>query len=403
MAAAVVAAGPGVAAAQRTGAIVVPSSRASVDAVGLAAALAQAGVADADVLVTAAQVRREGTVPAAELGRFTEVGQVVVEGWRAYVAADPQFAVARLAVARGDAEALLTLDGGTEIYADASLRLGIVLAHLGRGEAASDALRLAHVLDPVRSVTSAEFSPDAVAAYQAAIAAIPPRARIRVDALAGAEVAIDGAVVGFAPLATEVAVGVHVVVVRRRGYRSRGQAVAVTGRTPLVAIELEPDRGAAAVSAAVRDGLAALRDREASQAIDEVLTYAEVDAVELVASVVRSGAPALLGQRCTAGRACTAVVEVGYADARGLPGAIALLRERLVRADRRYGVILPGDPRVTRGEDAIVERGCRSCRRRWYWLGGGVIAAAVATVIVVAATRGDDPPIVTLDPGDFLR
>ncbi len=391
------------AAAQRTGAVVVPSSSAAVDAVGLAAALAAAGVDDADVLVTATRARRAGTVPTATLVRFTEVGNVAAEGWRAYVAADPVFAAARLAVARGDAEELLTLDGGPAIYADVSLRLGVVLAHLGQREASVEALRLAHALDPTRPMTAAEFSPDAVAAYEAAVAATPARTEIRIDALAGAEIAIDGVVIGVAPRTATVEVGAHVIVVRRSGYQPRGLAIAVTGRAPLVAIELEPDRGAAAVTAASRDGFAALRDAETRQAVDEILTYAEVDALELVASVVRGGAPALLGQRCTAGRACTAVVEIGYADDRGLPGAIALLRERLAGADRRYDVILPGDPRVTRGEGVVGGGGCPSCRRRWYWIGGGVVAAALATVIVVVATRGDDAPVVTLDPDDFTR
>ena len=394
-------AGAGTAAAQRTGAIVVPASHPGTDAVALAAALAAAGVDDADVLSTAARARRDGTVPASELARFTEVGNVVAEGWRAYVAADPDFAAARLAAARGDAEALLTLDGGAEVYADVSLRLGIVLAHLGRPEAA-DALRLAHALDPDRPVTSAEFSPDAVAAYQAAVAATPGRAEIRVDALAGAEVAIDGAVVGVAPVTTTVDVGEHVIVVRRVGYQPRGLAIAITGRAPLVAVELEPDRGAAAVVAAGRDGVAALREAEAGRALEEILTYAEVDAVELVASVVRGGGPALLGQRCTAARACTAVVEVGYPDARGLPAAIGALRERLARTDRRYGVILPADPRVTRGETAIAT-GCPSCRRRWYWIGGGAVVAALAATLVIVATTGDDAPTVSLDPDDFVR
>lgn len=388
--------------AQRIGAVVVSSSQPAIDAVALAAALAAAGVDDADVLMTAARARRAGTVPASALARFTTVGHVVAEGWRAYLAADPAFASARLAVARNDAEALLTVDGGTEVYADVSLRLGIVLTHLGQAEAATEALRLAHALDPARPVTAAEFSPDAVAAYQAAIAATVARAEIRIDALAGAEVAIDGVVIGPAPLTTTVAVGEHVVVVRRAGYQARGLAVAVTGRAPLLAIELDPDRGAAAVGAASRDGVAALSEVEAAAAIDEVLTYAEVDAVEVIASVVRAGAPALLGQRCVGGRACTAVVEIGYPDAAGLAGAIALLHERLARADRRYGVILPTDPRLTRGERGVVDGGCRSCRR-WYWIGGGVVVTAVVAAVVVAATSGAAAPVVTIDPGDFTR
>lgn len=387
------------AAAERAGAIVVRASEPAVDPVALTAALASAGVAEPEVLDATAAARARGAEPRAALAGFAAVEQLVSEGWRAYVAADPEFAAARLAAARTAAEALVTLDGGLEVYADASLRLGVALLHLGQRDAAARALRLAHALDPARPVTASEFTPDAVDAFAAAVAATPPAVEVRIDALAGAEVAIDGAVVGAAPLVVTVASGPHVVVVRHPRYLPWGQAIELGAATPLVSIELSPDRAAAAV-AATRRGLGELTDDDLAAAVEAALTYAEIDEVVLVASIARAGAPALVGQRCVGGRACTAIVEVGYADARGLPAAIAALRERLARAEPRFGVVLPGDPRVTRAAIRLGG-GKRDGRRRWYWLGGGAVAVAAVVTTALWLTATDGAPVVSLDPGDF--
>ena len=127
------------AAAERAGAIVVRASEPAVDPVALTAALASAGVAEPEVLDATAAARARGAEPRAALAGFAAVEQLVSEGWRAYVAADPEFAAARLAAARTAAEALVTLDGGLEVYADASLRLGVALLHLGQRDAAARA------------------------------------------------------------------------------------------------------------------------------------------------------------------------------------------------------------------------------------------------------------------------
>ncbi|MBK9032747.1 MAG: PEGA domain-containing protein [Myxococcales bacterium] len=390
----------GVARAQRAGAVVVPAAEPAIDPVALAAALAGVGVDAPDALDVALAARRAGAEPRARVAQFAKVAAVVAEGWRAYVAADPEFAAARLAAARTAAEDLLTLDGGLEVYADASLRLGVALLHLGRTEAASDALRLAHALDPARPVTTADFTPDAVDAYERAHASAGPQLDVRIDALTGAAVAIDGVEVGPAPIATAVTAGAHVVVVRHPRYRPRAVAIEVTAATPLVALELEPDRDTLAVAGAAAVGLAGLGDVDAARAIDVTLTYAELDEVLVVASIVRAGAPAVLGQRCVGGRACTAVVEVGYLEPAGLPAALGQLRARLARAEPRYGVILVDDPRVTRAP-VRIGGGCARCRRRWYWIGGGVAVAAAAVALTILATSGDGAPSLTIDPGDF--
>ena len=384
-----------------TGAIVVPSADAAVDAMALTAALAASGVDEPDAIAAARAARRAGAEPVEVVARFAEVSALMAEGWRAYAAADPEFAAARLAAARTAALDLLTLDGGRALYADASLRLGVALLHLGRGAEADDALRLAHALDGERAVTTAEFTPEAVAAYGAAWARPRTEVEVRIDALGGAAVEVDGLALGAAPLTARLTTGAHVIAVSHPRYQARAIVIEVDATTPLVAVELPPDRDGAVLARAADSGLAGLGDSDAARVIDLAALYADVDDVLVVASIMRAGAPALLGQRCTGGRACTAVVEVGYADAAGLPAALAQLRARLAAADARYGVVLADDPRVTRGGTRVVGGGCDGCRRRWYWIGGGVVAAAALAATVIVLTRGEGAPSVMIDPGDF--
>ncbi len=89
-----------------------------------------------------------GAVPAEALAAFRRVRDVVDEGWRAYLRVTVEVAASRLTTARTDAEPLVALPGGAELYADAALRLGAVLDHLGRTQDAQAVLALALALDP---------------------------------------------------------------------------------------------------------------------------------------------------------------------------------------------------------------------------------------------------------------
>jgi len=120
-----------------------------------------------DAIAQARGAIAAGAVPIAELARFRRVREEIDEGWRAYVRVSFDFAQSRLAAARTDAEALVALPGGAELYADASLRLGIVLGQLGRAAEAQAAIALALALDPERPITLAEFSPEVVTAVDA--------------------------------------------------------------------------------------------------------------------------------------------------------------------------------------------------------------------------------------------
>jgi tetratricopeptide (TPR) repeat protein len=404
VAAAVAGVGAGGAPAHADGAgvVVVPAARGPATAADVTRAMVAATGADADAVERARRARAAGAVPAAELAGFAQVERLEAEGWRAYlVSVDAEFAASRLASARSQAEALLALPGGEETYAEVSLRLGLVLAHLGRREEAGETLRLAHALDRERDVTTAEFSPDAVAAYQAAIAVTPPTAVVNVRAIDGATLRVDGVDAGRAPASLPLAHGQHGIVARAPGHAAQGVAISVDGDTHRVGVTLETTRTAADRAAALSSGAGEV---EAGAAVADTLVYAELDALLVVASVYRGGSPALLGQRCVLARpACTPIVEIGYVEG-GLEAAARTLAERLDAADPRYGVLLPADPRVARGERGTRGGiGCRWCRNPWVLGGGGVVAAAVITTAAILLTRDDPVPRVSIDPGDFTE
>jgi hypothetical protein len=390
--------------AEGAGVVVVPASRSAAAASDIARAIASAASADPDAVVKARRARAAGAVPAQELSSFAQVARLEAEGWRAYqVAVDAEFAASRLASARSQAETLLALPGGVEVYAEVSLRLGFVLAHLGRKDDAGEALRLAHALDPERAVTTAEFSPDGVAVFEAAIAARPPPTSVTVTATGRAMIEIDGVEIGRSPRSVSLTHGQHVVVARARGRVARGVAVSVAADTREVELTLEH---APAGDALERDeALAAgAGEDEATAAVADTLLYAELDEVFVVSSVYRSGAPALLGQRCMLARpSCTAIVEIGHVDG-GIEAAARALVDRLRGATPRYGVIMPRDPRVSSGErgGGKGDGRCTWCRNPWVIGGGGLAAAAIITGAAIALTRDDPAPIVNVDPGDFI-
>jgi hypothetical protein len=372
----------------------VPAERVA-RAIAVAAALTGDRTVDEPVAHARAAIA-SGAVPRAELARFARVAEVVAEGWRAYQQVAPDFAAARLAAARRDAEALLAWDGGIEVYADASLRLGAVLDQLGRHDLSIDAFRLAADLDPDRAITTAEFSPDVVAAFDAARTAPAARARVTITVPdageLGAAIELDGKPAGASPITAELAVGGHVVVARAAGRIARGQAFAVTSAGAAVVVELD----AAPAPAPLVIGA---RGEPAVAAIGVAGEYGELDGLVAVGVVVRAGAPALIGQWCgVAPVQCTEVVEVPAADlAVAADGLWRALRDRRARADRPP--LVASDARLT---GRAGRGGCRLCRNKWVWLGvgAGVVAGAVVTGALISGGAGR--PTVVIDPGAFV-
>jgi len=349
-------------------------------------------------------VLRERLVP------FKRARQLADEGWRAYHEVEPAFAESRLVQARQRALEVVDLQGGPELFAEISLRLGAVRLSRGRASEARSDLRLAARMAPDRAVTHAEFRPTVVALYTAAKADEGSRAGLTVDAPAGADVFIDGVSVGGAAdagaagIATEVTVGHHVVGVHKRGYHARARIVVVSGRGERVAVVLERDELAAALDAPLELGVA---EAEAELRVEAATIYGELDAYVLIAPAWRRGAPALLAQRCErVPTRCTEVVEVGFGDSDGLGAAAQRMWRALAerRGSRRFPPTLLVDARLTRGEPrpGTIRR---DPHRAWWksgWLWAGVGTAAVAASAWVLLSQDDrTDTVITLEPCGF--
>ncbi|MEZ4359091.1 MAG: hypothetical protein R3B48_02850 [Kofleriaceae bacterium] len=400
----------GTARAQRVGVVAIPApgapaSPAEVTRAG--AALAGAKVAwVGDGLARARAARQAGAVPASRLAALQRVLDAGREAWRAYLQVAVPFAASRLGAARTDAEALLPLPGGLEIYADLSLRLGACLLALGRAEEAQDALALASALDPDREVSLVEFSPDVVDAASHARARGGELIELTIvtPGVRGAVLELDGHRVGDArPLPdrggserqrVSVPRGSHVVVARRRGYLDAAQAVRVDA--PLeITLPLGRDEAGAALAAVA----AGMSEEQATSLVEGVLVYGDVDEVLLVATSSRRGGATLLAQRCGANLRCTAVVEIAFA-ARELAPAMRRAWAAVARGELRYPASLPSDGRLAPAP-VISDRPCRVCRSPWLWGGVGVALAVTSAVLVLTLGQDDPPPVLTVDPGDF--
>jgi hypothetical protein len=396
-----IAAGP--ASAERLGVVAIAGTDPPLPAADLAAAVVAARPdASSDVLASAAANLRAGAVPPAVLERFTRTRAISDEGWEAFQRdVDPNRARSRLARARGDAEELLPLPGGPELYADISLRLGAVLAY-GNDPEAGDAFRVALALDPDRELTVREFSPDVLAAIAAARAATPPTRAVRVTATTPGRVPatleLDGVARGPAPQTVELAVGQHVAVARAPGHVARAIAFALTATGAVeVSVDLDPDPAAAAIAGGLAAGDS---DARAAGAVETALRYGDVDAVVVVATAwLPDDRPALLAQRCAGVPVrCTQIAEVPYNPAAGVAAAVTASLDDLARAQAALVVpTLVADRRLARRGNG----GCLTCKP-WFWaaVGGTLLAGTVITLVLV----DDEPtrPEITLDTGAVL-
>ncbi|HSK03459.1 MAG TPA: PEGA domain-containing protein, partial [Kofleriaceae bacterium] len=243
LACAIAIAAPGAAGAAGAGVIAANGPDRAAVAEAMARALAGRAPGRARVVADAVAEARAalaaGAAPAEELARFRSVRAQIDEGWRAYLRVAVENAGLRLAGARTEAEGLLALPGGAEVYADAALRLGAVLGHLGRKAEAQAVLALALALDPDRPITLAEFSPDVIDAVEAARRAPAPIRRLRIaTSPPGALIRVDGADVGRSPVDVEVVRGQHVIVARAPLHRPAVRGVAIGEGAAAVTLEL---------------------------------------------------------------------------------------------------------------------------------------------------------------------
>lgn len=384
-----------------------PATRDQVDAALAGATQADGWSADARPFAHAAASLAAGAVPKERIDRFERAEKLAAEGWRAYLAAKPTTALSRLGEARAEAAALLDLDGGRELYADLSVRMGAVKLALGRD--AADDFRLAAALDPAREVTDAEFKPAVVERFAAVRGERRGSARLRIESEpAGAAIELDGRLAGAAPVTVEAEIGLHVVVARKAGRMARAEVVAVAPAAPAVRLQLDDDPLAAAVTAGTAGFKLGREERAAAVIAGAVLAYGELDALLLVGTVWRRGAPALVGQLCRGAvpARCGKVVEIGYARPGDLPRAAVALWRAARAAPGRFPATLLGDARLVSREPppgtGVAGGGERRrwWRSPWLWVGLGGAALAVTAGLLVT---GDDEvePVVVGDPCDF--
>lgn len=385
--------------ARADGAGVIAASREDRAAVASAMATAMAGRAGRivpDAIAEARTALAAGAVPVETLARFRRVRTQIDDGWRAYLRVAVENAQLLLAAARTEAEALVALPGGAELYADAALRLGAVLGHLGRRTEAQAILALALALDPERPITLAEFSPDVLDAI-AAVRALPvARQRLRITtAPAGAQVWVDGTDVGRAPLDVEVTRGQHVVVAKAPRHQAAVQGIAVDAASAM-ALELAPDREATRLAAGVTRGIS---DGDAQELIDATMRFADLDELVVVADTARRGGPTLLVQRCAGIPArCSAVVELGYGERAGLAAAARAAWEAARTGELRYPPSVLGEP-----GGQLDDGRCTVCRSPGLWVGIGAVAVLGTIITVIAVSGSPPPPIVTVDGSAFGR
>ena len=384
--------------------VVVAGPRGGDDRAALTAALTETLAHEArgrvvgDALGVARAQLAAGAVPVATLARFRRVRETIDEGWRAYLRAQIDFAQSRLAAARTDAEALVALPGGAELYADAALRLGAVLLHRRIADAPA-VLALAIALDPARPITLAEFSPDVVEAVDAVRAAPAALQRLHLATVpAGAMVSIDGVALGPAPLDAQVTRGQHLVVARAPRYRAAVQGVLVDGAPAAVELALDRDDDAIELAAGGELGGGALGDHGEQPLIDAALELADLDELVVAAVGERQGGPAVILQRCAGAPArCTAAVEVGFLDRAGLPAAVRAAWQAA------HGGALREPPMVIRDSvRAAPPPRCRLCRSPLVWTGVAAVVVGVV-VAIIATSSGKSPPVVTVNGSDFGR
>ena len=338
------------------------------------------------------------------LKSFPRARQLAEEGWRAYKEVEPAFAESRLSQGRQRAAEVLDLQGGAELVAEISLRLGAVRLSRGRTSEAEDDFRLAAALDPNREVTTAEFRPNVVESFERARSASATPARLEIVAPAGAKVEVDGVDAGAAPVTVETTAGYHAVVVRGEAARPWSGIAVVPEGGDRLEVELEPDE----LAGALAHPLAVGTDETAAQLrVEARIIHGELDGFVLAAPIWRRGAPALIGQRCEGVPVmCTAVVEIGFASADDTRSVAAQLWTELAKAREalRFPPTLLEDARLTRGETRPgtngVTRGSAWWKNKWLWVGVGAAALGAASYFVLS--RDDETnTIIDVEPCQF--
>lgn len=412
--AAVTLAGATPALADDVGVIAVRPAHSPVSLTQLQDALATALRARGDLAIAnpsreARQRLAAGAVLADRLEGFTETAELMRSGWESYASVQYTFARSRLAEARQRARTLTDLAGGLELFAEVTLRLGVIKHELRDFEGAADDFRLAHRLAPTRPVTSDHFKPNIVTAFQAAVASAIPRRSVAIKRTpANVAVEVDGRAVP-AGGSIELEEGLHLMVSRRPGFRSEHTLVQVERSTSSLAVKLERDLQSGALYADGPGGELAIGSDEgpATRLAATIALFAELDGVVIAAAVWRNGEPTLVGQWCSGEPlSCGRAVEIRFAGSRGLTIATTELIDRARKEQPRFPITVLVDARLTNPEKRdigqVVTPPTPWWKNKWLWIGVGAGVVAAGTAAIVLASPADPTVVIEVpDPCQF--
>ena len=348
--------------------------------------------------------------------------QELAQSWRAYLSVSLDTAATGLSTVVRAALPLTVTAAGRELFVDALLRLGIVTLQRSdvsaeAKQAAQDGMALALRLDPARTLSLSEFSPDVVALVDASRAAPVETTNLRIRSAVAVQVTLDGRRLGALPAQVTrswpVARGVHVLIVADGVRRPQPRLIEVGRSGGLV--DLLPESDAVAETLR-RDATRYTSGRDADDLLQALAMIGRASEAVVVVATWKRCAPALLAQRClfaavaaapllpgTGPFFCHPPADVGWdGSVRRLDAAV----DELVRA--LYQAVIP----TTAATIAIVTEPsarpptvatrCRWCHNKWVWAGvGTALVAGAATVYLL--TRDSDPvaPIIVVTPGEF--
>jgi hypothetical protein len=385
----------GPAEAQKTLAVIDATSGDDADVAALVGALTEQLDHEApDSLVAVAAERRAalvGAMPEEDRAAIADVDAAVPRARDALTKFDDKASIAA-------ADAGLARAAGITPTATLTATIADLLFIRGRARLAKDVagaerdFALVKLLDPSRTLNPVTYLPEVIAAFKRAGSGAAS-ANLEVTAPEGAQVWIDGTVVGPAPAIVTLAVGLHVVTVTGLHLLSQGQLFEVPGTGATLAVAAS-EASATVITHRLR--------RQLLAATDEV---ARADAVAALVRLV--GAQAAI----VAGREADAVVVWRYTgggvDALGKAEPTeGISAEELIKPSRP--VRIPPPIVCDKGE-RLVDGVCEKIpivipppppkpwwRKRWVQATiGGTLLAGVVTTIFAVVTR--DPAMVTFE------
>ncbi|HPH68791.1 MAG TPA: hypothetical protein PLF40_23715 [Kofleriaceae bacterium] len=413
---------PAPAPALRLGIVALPSEVPSVSREQVVAALQRKLNPNVEPTAVRTSLRSwiDGAPTQRSRAQVAALQQELAQSWRAYLSVSLDTAATGLTTVIRAALPLTVTHDGRALFVDALLRLGIVNvqrpdASAAAKQAAQDGIALALRLEPNRTLSLSEFSPDVVDLVEAIRKAPVEQVELRVRSATAVQLNLDG--VEFGALAANssrtwpVSRGVHLLLVSDGVRRPQPRLIEVGLNGAAIDLVPEPDAVAETLR---RDATRYTTGRDADDLLQALAMIGAAEAAVVVVATWKRGAPALVAQRCMFAAnsdvavVCSSPVEVGWDGTAGkLDGAAHELVQLLgplptlpVQPTSAPIAILT-EPSARPPTSSTPTR-CQWCRNPWVWTGvGAAVLASAATVYLVTRDGTHPTPVVTINPDDF--